>query len=109
MEGKQKCRICGKHRLKFWIFRSDCWEDFQSEAEHFNKLSVWHFSFKKTNQNSYWGQHNVSVPFFGSTSSILNSGRKIVAFWEDLPAMESCEEPALCVGTAGATRPGELL
>lgn len=46
LEGKQKCRICGKHGLKFWIFRSDCWEDFQREAvtpaEHFNKPSVWH-------------------------------------------------------------------
>lgn len=59
---------------------------------------------KIPNQNSYWGQHSVSDLLFDSTSTILNSGEKTVGFWEDFPALESCEEPALCAGTAGATQ-----
>lgn len=105
MGGRQKCTICGKYGLKFQNFRSDCSQYFQSgavtPAKNFNKPSVWHFSFK-INQNSHWGQHNVSDLLFGSTSSILNPGGKIVIFWEDFPAVESCEGPALCAGPAGA-------
>lgn len=68
MEGKQKCRICGKYGLKFWNFGSDCSEGFQSEAvtptKHLNKPSVWHSHLKKPQTQTHPGVSTLYLIFY---------------------------------------------